>query len=162
VTIIDTLNEMWTGLLEIMTQFVIPDWNAIIGLLPLLVFLGIVGPLLTLLPLGIVIYQLRKPRVKGVAFEEGPTVAAIGADGQPIFQPGLPHCRRDGLIYASGTARCERCQDPLAVICPMCGLGRMAMVDTCTNCGLVLKVKPRSVVVHRAASGPKPGGAAVA
>ncbi len=161
-TIVDTLNEMWTGLLEIMTQFVIPDWNAIIGMLPLLVFLGIVGPLLTLLPLGIVIYQLRKPRVKGVAFEEGPTVAAIGADGQPIFQPGLPHCRRDGLIYASGTARCERCQDPLAVICPMCGLGRMAMVDTCTNCGLVLKVKPRSVVVHRAASGPKPGGAAVA
>jgi hypothetical protein len=162
VTIVDTLNEMWTNLLEIMTQFVIPDWNAIIGMLPLLVFLGIVGPLLTLLPLGIVIYQLRKPRVKGVAFEEGPTVAAIGADGQPIFQPGLPHCRRDGLIYASGTARCERCQDPLAVICPMCGLGRMAMVDTCTNCGLVLKVKPRSVVVHRAASGPKPGGAAVA
>ena len=161
-TIVDTLNEMWTNLLEIMTQFVIPDWNAIIGMLPLLVFLGIVGPLLTLLPLGIVIYQLRKPRVKGVAFEEGPTVAAIGADGQPIFQPGLPHCRRDGLIYASGTARCERCQDPLAVICPMCGLGRMAMVDTCTNCGLVLKVKPRSVVVHRAASGPKPGGAAVA
>ncbi|MDF2733552.1 MAG: hypothetical protein K0S97_175 [Chloroflexota bacterium] len=161
-TIVDTLNEMWTGLLEIMTQFVIPDWNAIIGLLPLLIFLGIVGPLLTLLPLGIVIYQLRKPRVKGVRFEEGPTVAAIGADGQPIFQPGLPHCRRDGLIYPSGTARCERCQDPLAVICPMCGLGRMAMVDTCTNCGLVLKVKPRSVVVHRAASGPKPGGAAVA
>jgi hypothetical protein len=162
VTIVDTLNEIWTNLLEIMTRFVIPDWNAIIGMLPLLVFLGIVGPLLTLLPLGIVIYQLRKPRVKGVAFEEGPTVAAIGADGQPIFQPGLPHCRRDGLIYASGTARCERCQDPLAVICPMCGLGRMAMVDTCTNCGLVLKVKPRSVVVHRAASGPKPGGAAVA
>ena len=161
-TIVDTLNEMWTGLLEIMTQFVIPDWNAIIGMLPILIFLGIVGPLLTLLPLGIVIYQLRKPRVKGVRFEEGPTVAAIGADGQPIFQPGLPHCRRDGLIYASGTARCERCQDPLAVICPMCGLGRMAMVDTCTNCGLVLKVKPRSVVVHRAASGPKPGGAAVA
>ena len=111
-TIVDTLNEMWTGLLEIMTQFVIPDWNAIIGLLPLLVFLGIVGPLLTLLPLGIVIYRLRKPRVKGVAFEEGPTVAAIGADGQPIFQPGLPHCRRDGLIYASGTARCERCRTP--------------------------------------------------
>ena len=81
-TIVDTLNEMWTGLLEIMTQFVIPDWNAIIGMLPLLVFLGIVGPLLTLLPLGIVIYQLRKPRVKGVAFEEGPTVAAIGADGR--------------------------------------------------------------------------------
>ena len=71
-TIVDTLNEMWTGLLEIMTQFVIPDWNAIIGLLPILIFLGIVGPLLTLLPLGIVIYQLRKPRVKGVALRGRP------------------------------------------------------------------------------------------
>ena len=161
-TIVDRLNEMWTGLLEVMSQFIIPDWNAIIGLLPLLVFLGVVGPLLTFLPLGIVIYQLRKPRVKGVRFEEGPTVAAIGEDGQPVFPPGLPHCRRDGLVYPSGTTRCERCQDVLAVACPMCGLGRSAMIDTCTNCGLVLKVKPRAVVVHRAASGPKPGGAAVA
>ena len=101
-----------------MSLFVIPDWNAVIGLLPILVFLGIVGPLLTLLPLGIIVYQVRKPRVKGVRFEEGPTVAQIGADGQPIFPPGLPHCRRDALIYPSGTTRCERCQDELAVHLP--------------------------------------------
>lgn len=161
-TITDTLDDLWSGLLQVMSQFIIPDWNAIIALLPLLIFLGVVAPLLTFLPLGIVIYQIRKPRVKGVRFEEGPTIAPIGDDGESIFPPGLPHCRRDGLIYPSGTTRCERCQDVLAVICPMCGLGRTAMVDTCTNCGLVLKVKPRSVVVHRAASGPKPGGAAVA
>ena len=54
-----------------------------------------------------------------------------------------------------GTARCERCHDELAVICPMCGLGRTAMVDTCTNCGLVLKVKPRAVVVRRAGVRPE-------
>ena len=161
-TIVDALNDLWNSILEITAQFVIPDWNAIIALLPVLVFLGVVGPLLTFLPLGIVIYQLRKPRVKGVRFEEGPTVASIGEDGQPIFPPGLPHCRRDSLIYPSGTNRCERCHDVLAVVCPMCGLGRSAMIDTCSNCGLVLKVKPRSVVVRRAASGPKPGGAAVA
>ena len=47
------------------------------------------------------------------------------------------------------------------MICPMCGLGRAAVVDTCANCGLVLKVKPRAVAV-RASAGPKPGGAAVA
>ena len=161
-TIVDALNDLWNTILEITAQFVIPDWNAVIGLLPVLIFLGVVAPLLTFLPLGIVIYQLRKPRVKGVRFEEGPTVATIGADGQPIFPPGLPHCRRDALIYPSGTTRCERCHEVLAVACPMCGLGRSAMVDTCTNCGLVLKVKPRSVVVRRSASGPKPGGAAVA
>ena len=31
----------------------------------------------------------------------------------------------------------------------MCGLGRLALVDTCTNCGLVLKVKPRAVAVRK-------------
>lgn len=161
-TIIEALDDLWTTILETMALFVIPDWNAIIGLLPLLIFLGVVGPLLTLLPLGILIYQVRKPRVKGVRFEEGPTVAQVGEDGRPIFPPGLPHCRRDALIYPSGTTRCERCHDELAVACPMCGLGRPAVLDTCTNCGLVLKVKPRALVVRGSAAGPKPGGAAVA
>lgn len=159
-TIVDSLNDLWNTILETMALFVIPDWNAVIGLLPLLVFLGVVGPLLTLLPLGILIYQIRKPRVK-VTFEEGPTLAALDDAGQPIFPPGLPHCRRDAIIYPSGTVRCETCHDQLAVLCPMCGLGRPAVIDTCANCGLVLKVKPRAVVVRRT-TGPKPGGAAVA
>lgn len=160
-TIVDSLNQLWTTILQTIALFVIPDWNAIIGLLPILIFLGVVGPLMTLLPLGILIYQVRKPRVKGVRFEEGPREAIIGGDRRPIFPPGLPHCRRDALIYPSGTLRCERCHDELAVICPMCGLGRPAVIDTCANCGLVLKVKPNAVLVRRP-TGPKPGGAAVA
>ena len=159
-TIIDSLNQLWSTILQTIALFVIPDWNAIIGLLPILIFLGIVGPLMTLLPLGIIAYQIRKPRVK-VDFVEGPQLAQIDADGQPIFPPGLPHCRRDALIYPSGTVRCDRCHDELAVICPMCGLGRPAIIDTCTNCGLVLKVNPRAVAV-RTTSGPRPGGAAAA
>ncbi len=159
-TIIDALNDLWSTILQTLSLFVIPDWNAVIGLLPLLVFIGLVGPLLTFLPLGILIYQIRKPRVK-VKFEEGPVVAALDEGGQPIFPPGLPHCRRDAIVYPSGTVRCERCHDQLAVICPMCALGRPAVIDTCTNCGLVLKVEPRAVVV-RSSAGPKPGGAAVA
>lgn len=159
-TIVDALNDLWNTILETIALFVIPDWNAVIGLLPILVFLGIVGPLLTLLPLGILIYQVRKPRTK-VRFEEGPTLAALDDEGRPIFPPGLPHCRRDAIVYPSGPARCERCHVELAVICPMCGLGRPAVIDTCANCGLVLKVKPRAVVARRTA-GPKPGGAAVA
>ena len=43
----------------------------------------------------------------------------------------------------------------------MCGLGRLAAIDTCTNCGLVLKVKAKPVPVPTT-SGPRPGGAAVA
>jgi hypothetical protein len=160
VNVIDSLNGIWNTILDITKMFVIPDWSSVIGLLPLLIFLGVVGPLVTFTVLGILVYQVAKPRTS-VKIEEGPEVARVGADGSPIFPPGLPFCRRDALIYPSGTLRCDRCHDELAVICPMCGLGRPAEIDTCTNCGLVLKVKPRAVTVGRQ-TGPKPGGAAVA
>ena len=159
-SVVDTLNGIWNTILDILKMFVIPDWGSVVGLLPLLMFVGIVGPLITFTILGVFIYQVAKPRTK-VRIEEGPEVARIGADGQPIFPPGLPYCRRHALVYPSGTLRCERDGEDLAVICPMCGLGRPARIDTCTNCGLVLKVKPRAVTVGRA-SGPKPGGAAAA
>ena len=158
--VVEALDSLWTSILDILSAFVLPDWGALIGLLPIFIFLGVVGPLLTFTLLGIVVYQARRPRTS-VAFVEGPRRAEIGAGGEPVFAPGLPYCRRDALVFASGTLRCDRCNDDLAVICPMCGLGRTALIDTCTDCGLVLKVKPRAVTVHTA-SGPKPGGAAVA
>jgi hypothetical protein len=160
VSIVDALNGFWNTILDITKMFVIPDWGSVVGLLPLLIFLGVVGPLVTFTILGIFVYQMAKPRTK-VRVEEGPQVARIGADGQPIFPPGLPFCRRHELVYTSGSLRCDQDGEELAVICPMCGLGRPAMIDTCTNCGLVLKVKPRAITVGRAA-GPNPGGAAVA
>lgn len=158
--IVDVLNEIWTQILEVTTLFVIPDWGGLIGLLPIVVLLGLVMPFLTFVALGTVIYLIRKPRVK-LAFEEGPRVAEIGPGGEPVYPVGLPHCRRDDLVYPSGTTRCERCRDELAVICPMCGLGRAAIMDTCANCGLVLKVAPRAIAV-RTTPGTKPGGAAAA
>jgi hypothetical protein len=160
VTITETLDQIWNAILEITSLFVIPDWGGIIGLLPILIFLGVVGPLLTFTMLGMLGYQIAKPRTK-VAFIEGPRLADRDAEGQPFYPPGLPFCRRDELVYESGVLSCERCGDELAVVCPMCGLGRQAAIDTCTNCGLVLKVKTRPVPV-RTTSGPKPGGAAVA
>lgn len=158
--IIDVLNEIWTQILTVTSAFVMPDWGVVIGWLPVIVLLGLVMPFLTFVALGSLVYVARKPRTK-VVFEEGPRVAEIGPGGEPVFPVGLPHCRRDGLIYPSGTVRCEVDHADLTVICPMCGLGRTAINDTCTNCGLVLKVKPRAVAV-RTTPGPKPGGAAAA
>ena len=158
--LIDLLNQIWTQILAVTAIFVTPDWGFLIGLLPVIVLVGLVGPFLTGLMLGMVVYLVRRPRTK-VAFEEGPRVAEIGPGGEPVFPIGLPHCRRDALIFASGTHRCDRCHEELAVTCPMCGLGRSALIDTCSNCGLVLKVKTRAVAV-RTTAGPKPGGAAAA
>lgn len=158
--IIDVLNQIWTQILDVTAVFVTPDWGALIGLLPVFIMIGLIGPFLTFLILGSVIYLVRKPRVR-ITFEEGPRVAEIGPGGEPVFPVGLPFCRRDSVVYPSGTLRCETCRDDLGVTCPMCGLGRSALLDTCTNCGLVLKVNTRAVAVHKTA-GPKPGGAAAA
>jgi hypothetical protein len=160
VNLVDVLNGVWNQILEITSLFVMPDWGGLIGLLPILVVLGLVAPFLTFLALGTLIYLVRKPRIR-VGFVEGPRTAELGPGGEPVFPVGLPYCRRDALVYASGAHRCDRCHDQLAVICPMCGLGRSALIDTCSNCGLVLKVKSRSMVVP-ASRGPKPGGAAAA
>jgi hypothetical protein len=160
VNLVDVLNGVWNQILEITSLFLMPDWGAVIGLLPVLIVLGLVAPFLTFVALGTVIYLLRKPRIR-VSYEEGPRVADLGPGGEPLFPVGLPYCRRDAMVYPSGTHRCDRCHDRLSVICPMCGLGRSALIDTCSNCGLVLKVRNRSVVVP-ASAGPRPGGAAAA
>ena len=31
------LEDLWTGILDLMAQFVIPDWGAIIALLPIVI-----------------------------------------------------------------------------------------------------------------------------
>ena len=157
--IIDALEGLWDTILDVTSLFVMPDWTGLITLLPVLIFLGVVGPLVTFFLLGTVIYQARKPRIK-VTYEEGPRNAELDAEGRPVFPPGLPHCRRDALVYPSGITRCETCREPLAVTCPMCGVGRAAELDTCGNCGLVLKIETRALAIRRGR--PKPGGAAVA
>ena len=153
------LATAWSQLVSATSQFIIPDWGAVIGLLPVLLLIGVVGPALTLLVLAWVVSTLRSPRA-GVRLDEGPTLAPVGSDGRPAFPPGLPHCTRDRLVFASGTTRCTECRNDLSVICPMCGLARTAGVTTCGNCGLVLRVQNRARVMRP--TGPPQGGAAAA
>ena len=53
--LIDTLNQIWTQILEVTSVFEMPDWGFLIGLLPVLIVVGLVGPLLTGLVLGTMI-----------------------------------------------------------------------------------------------------------
>jgi hypothetical protein len=156
--ILDQLNELWQSLIDFTAQFIIPDWNALVGLLPLLLLVGVVGPLVTLVVLAWFIYVVRKPRT-AVVFVEGSRPAPRDADGSPIFPRGEPYAATTGLIYPPGTTHDED-GGLLAVICPMCGLGRPAEIDTCSNCGLVLRVARRARALRPA--GPPPGGTAAA
>jgi hypothetical protein len=157
--LLDQLNNLWNQAIDLTSRFVIPDWGGLIALLPVVIFVFVVGPAVTLGVFAWFVFVVRKPRAR-VQVEEGPRAATIGADGAPAYPPGLPYCAHDRLVFSSGSSRCSECRNELTVICPMCGLGREAAISTCGNCGLVLRVESRARIMRPA--GPPPGGAAVA
>jgi hypothetical protein len=159
VTLPDQISKLWSDLLAFLSTLVIPDWAALIALLPLFVLIGIVGPLLSLAALAWLGYGITKPRVK-VRYDEGTKVAPRDHLGRPIVPAGEPWCPRDGLIYGPGTTRCDVDKTNLLVQCPKCDVVRDAGLSTCGNCGLKLDLQPRAMIV--ATDGPPPGGAALA
>jgi hypothetical protein len=159
VSVIDQIEKFWTDFLGFLSTLVIPDWPGLIALLPVFIVLGLVGPLVTLGVLAWLGYGLTKPRVK-VAYEYGTRTAPSDYLGRPIFPSGEPYCAHDGLVYASGATRCDRDGTELSIRCPKCDVVQSAAIQTCRNCGLVLKIEPRAMVI--AGDRPPPGGAAVA
>jgi hypothetical protein len=155
----DAIGRIFQGLLELIEPFVIPDWGGLIDLLPVLLLLGVVGPIVTLLVLGWFIYFVARPRDRIPYVEPAPTPAPL-VDGVPAYPRGEPYCAIDLLVLPIGTTQCPRCRREATVECPKCGIARPAFIETCANCGLVLRIEPRAVTVARVA--PPPGGAAAA
>ncbi|HXI46547.1 MAG TPA: hypothetical protein VNH13_09615 [Candidatus Acidoferrales bacterium] len=155
----DAIGQLVQKLLDLLGPIVSPDWGALVGLLPIFLVIGVVGPILSLIALGWFIYVVRAPRTR-VPYVEPAPVAARLVDGVPQYPAGEPYCPVDQLVYPFGATRCERCGRDLAVTCPKCGVGREATIDTCGKCGLVLKIEPRMRQLQPA--GPPPGGATIA
>ncbi len=155
---IEALQQAWHAILAALSGIIIPDWGALIGLLPIFLLIGVVGPLISLLLLGWFIYVVRAPRAK-LVIVEGP-VLADASSGEAVYPSGEPYCPNDSLIYPSGATRCDVCRRELLVRCPKCEAGRHARIDTCGNCGLVLKIENRGRALRPV--GPPPGGAAAA
>ena len=158
-SVLDQIQQLWSGLLGFISKLVIPDWPGLIQLLPVFVVIGVVGPLLSLALLAWLGYGATRPRTK-VTYVEGTRVAPRDHLGRPIVPAGEPYCPVDGLIYPFGTQRCDRDRTNLLVRCPKCDVIRDAGMSTCGNCGLTLNLKPRAMIV--VTDGPPPGGAAVA
>ena len=155
---IDAIQQLVHRILEVLTVFIIPDWGELVGLIPILLLILVVGPILSLLALGWVIYLLRAPRAK-VVLELAPVRAQI-VNGAPAYPTGEPYCPVDQLIFPFGALTCDACRRDLFVACPKCSTGRVAQVATCGNCGLVLKIENRARALRPA--GAPPGGAAAA
>ena len=62
----DAIGRIFQGLIDFVEPIVLPDWKALVDLFPVFLLIGVVGPLLSLLILGWVVYILGKPRVTGV------------------------------------------------------------------------------------------------
>ena len=155
---IEALQNAWHSFLAAISGIIIPDWGALVGLLPIFLLIGVVGPIVSLLVLGWLFYFVRAPRAK-LALIEGPVPAQI-EDGRPVYPAGEPYCPYDQLVYPFGITRCDACKRDLLVRCPKCSAGREAHISTCGNCGLVLKIENRGRALQPA--GPPPGGAAAA
>ncbi len=155
---IEAFQQLWQRILEILTPFVIPDWGELVGLMPIILLIGLVGPIVSLLALGWILYVIRAPRAK-VSLEVAPVRAQL-VDGRPEYPAGEPYCPVDELIFPFGTVTCDTCRRDLLVRCPKCSTGRLAGTSTCGNCGLVLKIENRARALRPA--GPPPGGAAAA
>ena len=159
-SLVDEISHLWTQALGLIAKVVSPDWGSLVGLLPLFLLIGVIGPLVSILAVVWLYYFVRRPRTK-VRFVEGPRLALLAADGRPMFPVGEPYDVRTGLIYPPGTSQNDA-GELLSVTCPMCGIARFADVTTCHNCGLVLKVDRRIAVRTLQPAGPPPGGAAAA
>ena len=55
---LDAIHQLWLNFLHAIEGFVIPDWGALIGLIPYLLVLGVIGPILSLIVLGWVVYAV--------------------------------------------------------------------------------------------------------
>lgn len=155
----DAIGQIFQHVIDFLTPILIPDWRALIDLLPIFLLIGVVGPLLSLLMLGWVVYILGKPRSRIPYADPVPHPAQI-VDGQPVYPVGEPYCALDRLVYPPGSMTCGICNRDLAVVCPKCGTGRQAWIDTCGTCGLVLRIDHMVPALRPA--GPPPGGAAAA
>ncbi len=155
--ITDQLNQVWTGFLQFTSQFVTPDWGALVGIIPVLLVIAVVGPLLTLLALAWLRYGALRPR-RRVSFADARRMAELDADGNPVYPVGEPYSPDERMVYEPG-ATVSVSGEPLMVACPKCGLVRTAARDTCGNCGLSFTLKP---VTRSSGAASRPSGGAAA
>jgi hypothetical protein len=155
--ITDQINQIWSSFLQFSAQFVTPDWGKLIGVIPYLLVIGVVGPLLTILLLSWLRYGALRPRRKA-SFADLRRPAPLDADGNPVYPTGEPYSTAEQMIYEPGATR-SMSGLPLVVACPKCALVRSADRDTCGNCGLSFSIKP---VTRSSGAASRPSGGAAA
>jgi hypothetical protein len=152
-----------SAFLDWLSTLLLPDWEGLIGLLPILVIAGVTGPILSLLALYWLYHLVTARRGRVRTEDPQPSVAEMGDDGQPIYPPNVPFCAAHRLLYPPSATTCDVDGGELAVRCPVDDNTRVASQQLCRVCGtryqLGASVAP--VTVRRRGRPPE-GGAAIA
>ncbi|HET7676943.1 MAG TPA: hypothetical protein VFK38_03755 [Candidatus Limnocylindrales bacterium] len=152
------------GSLLLAIDFLIPDdWGFLIDLIPLLLIIGLIGPVLSLLALYWLYVRATTRSGRPRWSEAEPRPVERDAEGAPIVPVNEPYCPRDWVVYPPGATVCEVDRGELLVRCPVDGTSRTAGQQLCRACGTryVLGASNRALAVRRR-SGPPEGGAAAA
>ncbi len=154
--------DFWTQFLQLLAKIVIPDWGTVIAVLPILLVLGVLGPVMTLLALGWAAAAVREHRGHARLASIEARSAARDVLGVPIVPPNVPYCARDALLFAPRETRCSVCGRDLQVRCPVDGTVRPAARQVCAACGTRFVLGELPALVAASPGGPPPGGAAAA
>ena len=155
--------DPWTAFLQWLQTIIIPDWNGLIQLLPLLLIVGVVGPGLSLIALYWVFVQVTNRRGKVSVADPEPVVVAQLADGSYDYPANAPCCPTHHLVYPATARECPINSEELVVRCPIDSSVRVASQQLCRTCGTRYQLGAAiSPVVVRRRGAPPAGGAAVA
>lgn len=155
--------DPWTAFLDWLSTILIPDWNGLIQLLPILLILGVLGPALSLLALYWFYVLLTSRRGKVKIDEPQPELVQPQPDGTYAYPPNVPYCATHHLIFPATMRQCEIDRADLEVRCPVDDSVRVAGQQLCRTCGTryQLGASLAPIVVTRRGQ-PPAGGAAVA
>ena len=155
--------DPWTAFLDWLSTILIPDWNGLIQLMPILLIVGVVGPALSLLALyWFYVWATNRPGKVRIA-EPEPTVVEPQPDGTYVYPPNVPYCATHHLIYPPTVQQCEIDREDLEVRCPVDDSVRVAGQQLCRTCGTRYQLGASLAPVVVAGRGQPPaGGAAVA
>ncbi len=153
----------WTQILDTLERLIVPNWSDWIALLPLLLLIGVLGPILSLLALAWLHHSLTRRRFRVRYTEPEPVAGLLDEDGTLIVGPNTPYCARHALIYPPTVTTCDVDHEELTVRCPVDETPRTARQQVCRTCGTryVLGASQSALTVRRTGRPPQ-GGAAVA
>ncbi len=159
----ETATDFGSRLLELLEALLIPDWTDLMGLVPILLILGLLGPVLTLLVLYWLYMRISSRRGRVRTDDPEPLAAPTDANGNATYPPNIPYCQRHALLYPPTMRRCEIDGEELLVRCPVDGMIRVASQQVCRACGTRYELGASlAPVVVRRHGRPPDGGAAIA